>query len=189
MTTTYLAGSEEIVGYRVKIWTREAFRVVGFTRLIPAGRKGKGMVPAFAGEVIADGRLAKLTAASAVRPWVLGLGSWDPECEPNGQRYTICIEETEHTDFAHLAREYSLFTKGIGASDWMCFELVEDVDDGRFWRDNPYKMMGKLGYGFHDRPGDYSVGLHFDAFPPSYRHGESADAQQRIEFWITVKKP
>ncbi len=186
MTSTYLPGSEEIVGYKVKIWTREAFQVAGFTILVPAGRKGKDMVPNFYSEFVADGRMASLRAASTVQPWVLGLGSWDPECEQHGFRYTICIEETEHTDFTPLAQEYSLFHKPIGASDWMCFELNMQRYE-QLWKDNPYKMMGKLGYEFHGTP-DYSLGLHFDAYPPSYRFALDHDIQQPMEFWISVKK-
>ena len=191
MPTTYLADSEEITGYKVKIWTGEAFRVVGFTLLVTAGRKFERMVPDFWSEVVADGRLARLIAASTVQPWVLGLSSWDPECKKHGFRYTICIEETEHTDFTPLAQEYSLFRKQIGASDWMCFELPEDLSpNGPFWRDDPYKMMGNLGYEFHDAP-DHSLGLHFDAYPPSHRFGFGADydPKQPIEFWLSVKKP
>jgi len=28
----------------------------------------------------------------------------------------------------------------------MCFEMTEKVNDERFWRDNAYRMMKKLGY-------------------------------------------
>ncbi len=190
MTATYLPGSEEIAGYKVKIWTRKAFRVFGFTMFVPRGRSGRVVIPAFYSDVIADGRLAKLTAASTVRPWVLGLGSWDPECEQYDHRYTICIEETAHTDYSQLAKEYSLFTKQIGASDWMCFELTMKAY-GQLWKDDPYKMMGKLGYEFHGAP-DYSLGVHFDAYPPGYRFAVDPadhDTQQPMEFWISVKKP
>ena len=72
-----------------------------------------------------------------VATWVLGLGSWDPACQKGGQRYTICIEETEHTDFADLAKQYSLFPKDIGASDWMCFETTHQQYMERLWKDNP----------------------------------------------------
>jgi hypothetical protein len=30
------------------------------------------------------------------------------------------------------------------------------------------------------------VKLHLDAFPPGFGHGKSADAYQRMEFWITA---
>ena len=69
-------------------------------------------------------RILERRQAKTVRPWVLGLGSWDPECEKKGQRYTICIEETEHTDFFPLATERPLSTKQIGVSNWMCAELT-----------------------------------------------------------------
>lgn len=67
----------------------------------------------------------------------------------------------------------------------MCFEMTEKVYDERFWRDNPYKMMKELGYQFDTREGDYSVGLHFDAYPPD----NYIKKNPVMEFWITVVKP
>jgi hypothetical protein len=179
----YIESSKELVGYKVKIWKRDRFRVRGFTRIVQPGKRGEAGIPRFVEELMADGRLQKLRAASAVPTWELGLGSWDPECPKGGQRYTVCIEETPDTDFSGLAAEHELFSKEIGASEWMCFELDTDREGKRFWKDNPYKMMGPLGYRFHTGEGDYSIGLHFDAFPPG--HSESKPA---MEFWITVVK-
>ena len=182
----YLEKSEEITGYRVKIRKRDAFNVTGYTIIVPPPLNGT-IIREFWNDIVADGRLDKLTKASSVRPWVLGLGSWDPECEKHGHRYTICIEETEHTDFSCLSKEYRLFTKEIGASDWMCFEMTEKEYFERLWRDNPYKMMKKLGYQFHTKEGDYSVGLHFDAYPPYLSF--PLEGNSLMEFWITVVKP
>lgn len=176
----YLDNSQDIVGYRVKIVRRDAFRVKGYTLIVPPGTAGEGAIPAFWRDVRADGRLAKLVAASSVRPRVRGLGSWDPECERGGQRYTICLEETPYTDLTRLEREYALFSKEIGASDWMCFEMTWDTLEGRFWRDDPYKMMKRLGYRFH--AGDLSVGLHFETYPPEL----ALETNPAVEFWITV---
>lgn len=111
----YTERSEKLIGYRVKIRRRDAFRVTGYSIVVPPGRSTA--IPDFWNDVASDGRLDRLTKASSVRPWVLGLGSWDPECQRGGQRYTICIEETDYTDFSRLATECPLFTKGIGASD------------------------------------------------------------------------
>jgi predicted transcriptional regulator YdeE len=179
----YIERSEEITGYRVKVMSREAFTVVGYTIVVPP--RDQTMIRRFWDDVVADGRLEALKAASSVPPWYLGLGSWDPACQKGGQRYTICIEETDHTDFAPLALQHSLFPKDIGASDWMCFEMMRKgpEDDRKFWKANPYKMMGKLGYQFHTGPG-YGLGLHFDACPPDYNE----DTNPACEFWITVVK-
>jgi len=181
----YIEGSQDLVGYRVKIWKRDGFRVRGFTLIAPPGKRGEAAPHLLWDEVIADGRLRKLREASTVPTWALGLGSWDPECPKRGMRYTICIEETAQTDFSRLAAEHELFTKEIGASDWMCFEMTHAHYMERFWKDNPYKMMGPLGYQFHGGPeGDYSIGLHFDAYPPGFSHPENP----AMEFWITVAK-
>ena len=99
----YLDRSEEIIGYRVKIMPKEAFTIRGYTLIIPEYKEY--LVPQFWDKISADGRLEKLLRASSVRPWVLGFGSWDAECEKQGFRYTICIEDTEYTDF--------LFSPGV----------------------------------------------------------------------------
>lgn len=178
-----LAKSKELTGYIIRIWKRAPFVISGYTVIVPPGQRGTALIGEFWSEVMADGRLGKLIYDSSVQPWVLGLGSWDPECPKHGSRYTICIEETEHTDFTAVSREYPLFTKEIGDSDWMCFEIPKMQLYERFWKDNPYKMMQQLGYQFHT--GDFSVGLHFDAYPPNY----DAELNPGFEFWITVVKP
>jgi hypothetical protein len=169
--------SLEIIGYRVKIWPRDSFRILGYTRIIPPGPEDGPAIAAFWREVIADGRLAKLQAASAVRLWVLGLGSWDEECPKKGQRYTIAIGETGQTDFSALAKEYLLHTYDADPSKWMCFELNEQQFKERFWQDDPYRMMKKIGYKFNGK-----VGVHFDAYPPEY----DPEKNQNMEFWISV---
>jgi predicted transcriptional regulator YdeE len=173
-------GAIEQVGYEVSIFQKAAFQVAGYTIVIPPGEEHT--IPAFWAQVEADGRLETLEKASGSSPWVLGLGSWDPECEKKGQRYTICIEVTEHTDFTDLVRKHSLFTKQIGASDWMCFKLTGAPGDTNFWQDDPYRMLKELGYIFHAK--NYNLGLHFDAYPP----GHDDVVNPALEFWITVKK-
>lgn len=179
----YIKDSEALTGYRVKIVKRPAFWVCGYTMTLPPGPAGEAAIPRFWDAVVTDGRREALIKASANPPWVLALGSWDPECPRGGQRYTICIEETPQTDFSRLSGE--LFRKQIGASEWMCFETMLGRDyPGRFWKDDPYKMLPKLGYVFHRREGDFSVGLHFEAYPPGF----DARTQAVMEFWITVAK-
>ena len=178
-----LAGAQAQVGYRVRLWPRQPFAVRGYTLVVPPGRASE-LIPRFWEDAASDGRLAELVSCSAERPWLLGLGSWDPACQKGGQRYTICIEETARTDFSALAARHSLVRKEIGASHWLCFELTQRLLLGRFWEDNPYQMMKRLGYRFHmGAPGDYSVGLHFDAYPPEFDEA----SHDRMEFWITVQ--
>ncbi len=183
----YLEGSQDLTGYRVRIMPKEAFTVVGYTIIVPP-RDRTNMTPRFWDEVMADGRLQALKEASAIPPWVLGLGSWDPACQKGGHRYTICIEETDHTDFGPLAIQHSLFPKDIGATDWMCFEMPRGDAEAymQLWKADPYKMLVKLGYQWN--PGTsrgYGLGVHFDAHPPDY----DAETNPAAEFWITVVKP
>ncbi len=51
----------------------------------------------------------------------------------------------------------------------------------RFWDDDPYKMIPKLGYQFC-----WDVGVHFEAYPPV----EACPPDfERVEFWISVMIP
>ncbi len=170
----YLEGSERTVGYRTKIRRKKAFQVTGYTLIVPPKAEGQ-LIPRFVGELMADGSLEALAKAAPVRPWVLGLGSWDPECEPGGQRYTVCIEETEGADLGRLSTKHPLHTQRFEACEWMCFEMT----DKQLWRDDPYTMLRKLGYRFHLR-----VGVHFDAFPPEF----DKERNPAVELWISVAK-
>lgn len=92
---TYIPDSANLVGYRVRVERRDAFRIYGFPLIAPAGAEGEAAIDALWRDVAADGRLERLVRASSVRPWILGLASWDPECERNGQRYDFWITVTE----------------------------------------------------------------------------------------------
>jgi hypothetical protein len=178
----YLANSIELTGYNVYIRNRPAFVIRGYTLIAAPGRRGDAQIRDFWNQVKADGRLDQLKSASSAPPWVLGLGSWDPECPKHGQRYTICIEETEHTDFSTISTQHPLFTMEIGASEWMCFDIPSLQRFDQFWKDDPYKMMQPLGYQFNT--GGFNVGLHFDAYRPDYE----PELRPGLEFWITVVK-
>lgn len=176
----YIPGSEDITRYRVHAVRRGPFRLVGYTRIYRSGEEPGP--PAFWDEVLADGRLSRLAAAAAAHPWVFGLGSWDPECPKGGHRHTISIEETPGVDPARLAALEPLHRQEIGALEWLCFEVPRAAYPRRFWQDDPYRMLKALGYRFHTREGDFSVGLHLDAFPP----GCDVATGPTMEFWITV---
>ncbi len=125
---------------------------------------------------MADGSLEALKQASSVSAWLLGLGSWDSECDSEGGfRYTIGVEETEHTDLSRLPTKHPRHTQSFEACDWMCFEMT----DKQLWRDDPYTMLKNLGYRFHLR-----VGVHFDAFP--FDH--DPETKPVVELWISVTK-
>jgi hypothetical protein len=177
----YIENSEELTGYKVKEWERNAFAVKGFTLVVPARMNNE--IPVFYEAVTADGRLDRLKKASSVPPWLLGLGSWDEECEKHGSRYTICIEETEYTDFSEIEEDYSLFSFNTDKSYWLCFETTIQRFQERFWKDDPYKMLKNLGYQFH--MGTPGVGIHLDAAPPGFDIKENPI----YEFWITVGEP
>ncbi len=179
----YLTQSKEKVGYKVRVWHRPAFNVVGFTHRVPANAT-ESFVPEIWKSLKNDGRLQLLSHCTPIRPWILGLASWDSTCEENGYRYTICIEQTSRVDLSSLRGVPDFFIKEIGASDWMHFELTDDLFPQQFWNDNPHKMLSLLGYAFNMRHGDESIGLHFDAYPPDY----DPNRNPRMEFWITVRE-
>ncbi len=176
---TFIERSQEITGYRVKIISKPAFQVTGYTIICPPEVEGP-IIKDFVAAVMTDGRMETLKKASAVPLWVLGLGSLDEECQPRGMRYTMCIEENQHTELSGLLRQYPLHTQSFEACEWMCFEVPQErFDTGLFWQDDPYKMLRALGYRFHLR-----VGVHFDAYPPD--HDERT--KPGMEFWISVMK-
>jgi hypothetical protein len=179
MLINYLSESEALTGYKVKVMRLNSFTIKGYTLIVQPD--DDAAIPVFWSEVTANGRLERLLNSSPGPTWLLGMGSWDPECPKRGQRYTIGIEATDETDFSALAATYPLFAKDIGATSWLCFELPSVSELGRLWRDDPYRMLKVLGYKFN--MGGFDVGLHFDAFPPDY-HPETNPA---MEFWITVR--
>jgi hypothetical protein len=181
----YIEGSKGTTGYDVSVTRRDSFHIRGYTLVAPPGKRGEVEIARLWDQLISEGKLAKLVSASATPPNVLGLGSWDPECPKGGQRFTVCIEETAGTDFTAFGPGEQLFSKVIGASEWLCFEVIlGDQYPKRFWRDDPYKMMGPLGYRFHTAPDDYSVGLHFEVYPPGFSFGSGTNKD--MQFWISV---
>ena len=181
----YIEGSKAAIGYDVSVTRRDCFRIRGYTLVAPPGKRGEIEIARLWDRLMSDGKLAKLVSASATPTNVLGLGSWDPECPKGGQRYTVCIEETTGTVFTGFGAGEELFSKVIGASDWLCFEVIfGDQYPKPFWKDDPYKMMGPLGYRFHTAPNDYSVGLHFEVYPPGFSFGTGTS--KAMQFWISV---
>ncbi len=178
-TPTFLERSIELTGYRVSILHKPAFQIVGYTLIVPP-HQDKAMIPPFIGQVMADGRFDSLKQAAAPSAPILGLGSWDEDCQPHGMRYTMCIEETPSTQTSHLFAQYPLHRQTFEACEWMCFDIPQGPDGlDQFWEANPYQLMRLLGYRFH-----LIVGVHFDVHPPDY----DAQANPGMEFWITVKK-
>ena len=156
----YIENSERIVGLKARIWRREAFDIVGFDAVCPPNDPWP-----FTQHVIRDGRWAELVTTSSAPTWVLGLGDWDEQCPPGGQRYTICIEQTPQVDLSALEARYKLHRKTIGATAWMCFEVGRGQS---IWtkEHEPYAMLRKLGWQWNA-----NVGCHFDAYPPGHVAG------------------
>lgn len=44
---TYIPDSENLVGYRVRVERRDAFRIYGFPLIAPAGAEGEAAIDAF----------------------------------------------------------------------------------------------------------------------------------------------
>lgn len=176
---SYIEDSMTKVGYKVRVIEKEDIVVMGYTHVFPKEPEENDTEPNFIELLKKDGRFDKLFRIKGNNP-MMGLGSWDPECEPGGMRYTLCVEKSSDGNSNLLLEDKDYFEKAIGSSLWLCFEVPQT--DDRFWKDNPYAMLKKLGYSFHT--GSFDVGLHFDVFPDDYdRVSNSA-----YEFWITVVK-
>lgn len=166
------------VGYEVHVTTRPAFDVVGYTQVLAGGEERR--IPGFWSTLKSDGRLDALKRLAGNKGWLLGLGSWDPDCPQGGQRYTVCVEAAPSA-LQELPSHAEAFHKQIGASDWLRFQVASADYPQPFWTHNAYRMMQTLGYRFNTR--DFTVGLHFDAYPIA----SGGEASKQMEFRISVE--
>jgi len=68
-----------------------------------------------------------------------------------------------------------LFSMIIKESDWIIFSLDFEKDFGKLWENDPYKLIGEIGYDFNN-----AVGLHIDVFTENYNG-------HKMEFWMPIK--
>lgn len=175
MTTTYLEGSEKITGYKARYQELPAFDVIGFTKIVESGGE-------LYREVRSDGRWQVLRSIAGDDGTLYGVASLDKECPKGKYRYTIGVKViADHAREADLPE--NLFSIHIKPSGWVIFSLAQ-AQYGDFWRDDPFKLVNKLGWAFNT-----AVGLHIDAYPPSYAADDASLEDDSEEFWMPVRPP
>lgn len=162
-------GDGVLARYSPRLVSLPARDLVGFTAFVQSGGAQYEAVRA-------DGRWDVLRRIAGDDKTIYGVASDDPEAPSHHYRYTVAVDASG-SDPGAAEVPGELFTIHVGASDWVVFALASFSDQyGRFWGDNPYTMVGRLGLAFHGE-----IGLHIDAFGPAYR--SNADG---MEFWMPV---
>ena len=160
------------IGYKTRYQDLPAFDVTGFTKIVKSGGE-------LYDEVRRDGRWDKLKSIAGDDKTIFGVASLDKHCPKGSYRYTVGIKAKAETTHGPRLDE-DLFSIHIREATWLIF-VLEDFKKqyGEFWRDDPYRLIGRLGWVF-----DSAVGLHIDAFAEPY-----ASDHDGMEFMMPVKRP
>jgi predicted transcriptional regulator YdeE len=163
---------EVLASYCPRLVSLPAFDLIGFTSLVESGGEQYEAVRA-------DGRWEVLRQMAGHDKTIYGVASHDPEAPEGHYRYTVAVTAApSHPEAADVPRE--MFAMHIGASEWVVFALeCFSAQYGRFWANNPYSLVKRLGLAFNNE-----IGLHIDAYPPSY----VSDADS-MEFMMPVIRP
>ncbi len=163
---------EVLASYCPRLVSLPAFDLVGFTSLVESGGAQYEAVRG-------DGRWEILRQIAGDDKTIYGVASHDSEAPEGHYRYTVAVKAAgSHPETVDVPGE--LFAMHIGASEWVVFALrCFSAQYGQFWADNPYSLVRRLGLAF-----DNEIGLHIDAFPPSY----TSDADS-MEFMMPVIRP
>lgn len=159
------------VGYKTRYQELPAFDLIGFTKIVESGGE-------LYGEVRSDGRWERLKTIAGDDKTIFGVASLDKECPKGKYRYTVGVKAKAEFLEKH-SLDNDLFTIHIKQADWLIFTLESfSKQYGKFWSDDPYRLVEMLGWSF-----DRSVGLHIDAFAESY-----TSDQDGMEFMMPVKR-
>jgi len=160
-----------LTGYITKYQRLPAFDLTGFTKIVPSGGE-------LYDEVRNDGRWKLLRDIAGDDKTIYGVASFDKECTKDRYRYTLAVKASEdHVRNSNLGD--SLFSIHIKGSEWIIFTIESFAAQwGKFWQDNPYNLINKLGWDFNSM-----VGLHIDVFPQSYSSNDDC-----MEFMMPVRR-
>ena len=162
--------NKEVMGFVYKEVFLHSFEVIGFTKITQSG-----------GEVYKEIRNGEkwelLKKMNEKDKTIYGIASMDKECPEHFYRYTIGIKKD---DGYSLNGEYknNLFLYQVKESNWIIFLINFSTDYEKIWRNNPYKMLNKIGYDFNSNVGIHD---HIDVFKEDYDGHE-------MEFWMPIKK-
>ena len=161
--------NQEIKGFHYSIRNLSSFEIIGFTKIVNSGGE-------MYDEIIQKKEKWELLKKMNIKNKnVYGLASMDKECPEGKYRYTMGIEKdgnyVEDKNFVD-----QLFSMNIKESDWIIFSLDFEKDFGKLWENDPYKLIGEIGYSFNN-----AVGLHIDVFTENYDG-------HKMEFWMPIKE-
>ncbi len=160
------------IAYPTRSLALAAFDLAGFTQIVQSGG-------ALYEGVRRDGRWDELRRLAGEDGSIYGVASHDHECPEGWYRYTMAVAD-EPLAAGVPGGTDRLHTIHIGASEWVAFALEDFAAQyGRFWRDNPYALIERLGREFNT-----DVGLHLDVFGPTY-----CSDHDGIEFLMPVRRP
>jgi len=157
--------------YKTRYQELPAFDLIGFTKIVESGGE-------IYDAVRSDGRWEKLKTIAGDDKTIFGVASSDKECPKGKCRYTVGVKaNAESLEKPRL--DSDLFSMHIKQAGWLIFTLESfSKQYGKFWSDDPYRLVEMLGWSF-----DRSVGLHIDAFAESY-----TSDQDGMEFMMPVKR-
>jgi len=162
--------NKALAGYSSKYQRLPAFDLTGFTKIVESGGE-------LYDEVRSDGRWEVLRNIASDDKTIYGVASLDKDCPKGRYRYTLAVKASEdHVRNACL--HDSMFSIHIRESEWILFTIQYSTQYGKFWQDNPYDLVKKLGWEFNP-----VVGLHIDKFPPSYSSDDDC-----LEFMMPVRR-
>jgi len=171
MGISHAEGDKALTGYSTKYQKLPAFDLTGFTKIVPSGGE-------LYDEVRGDGRWEVLRSIAGDDKTIYGVASLDKECTKGRYRYILAVKTTEDR-VRNAGLGDSLFSIHIRESEWIVFTIENFVAQyGKFWGDNPYNLVKKLGWEFNP-----VVGLHIDVYPPSYSSNDD-----RMEFMMPVRR-
>jgi hypothetical protein len=160
--------NHEIRGFAYSIKALPSFIIIGFTKIVNSGGE-------MYDEIRHGDKWEILKKMNSKNKNVYGIASMDKECTEGKYRYTMGIEKNE-TYIEDKIYTDQLFSMTIKESDWVIFTMDFENDYGKFWGNDPYKMIGEIGYGFNN-----SVGLHIDVYNEYYDG-------HKMEFWLPAKQ-
>jgi hypothetical protein len=159
--------TQEIKGFIYSIKAFPEFKIIGFTKIVNSGGE-------MYDEIMHGDKWTILKKMNSKNKNVYGVASMDKECTEGKYRYTMGIEQNENC-IKDKTYTNQLFPMTIKKSDWVIFSIDFENDYGKFWENDPYKMIDEIGYGFNN-----SVGLHIDVFNEGYDG-------HKMEFWMPIK--
>ena len=164
-----IINSQELKNFNYCIKKFSSFKIIGFTKIVNSGGEMYDEI------MQKNEKWELLKNMNSKNKNVYGIASMDKECPEGKYRYTMGIEKDENY-IGNKIYANQLFPMNINESNWVIFSLDYQNDFGRLWENDPYKLIGEMGYCFNN-----AVGLHIDVFPENYDgHG--------MEFWMPINE-